>query len=111
MSKPICTIIAGPDGAGKTTFALEYLPLIDCRVFLNADMIAADLAPLRAEEKLLEAGKLFYGKLRDQSEKEKILLLRLFSPASLIYQECAVCWKTVGALISFISGCPVWRHQ
>ena len=59
MSKPICTIIAGPYGAGKTTFALEYLPLIDCRVFLNADMIAAGLAPLRAEEKLLEAGKLF----------------------------------------------------
>ena len=59
MSTPTCTIIAGPNGAGKTTFALEYLPLIDCRVFLNADMIAAGLAPLRAEEKLLEAGKLF----------------------------------------------------
>ena len=59
MSKPTCTIIAGPNGAGKTTFALEYLPLIDCRIFLNVDMIAAGLAPLRAEEKLLEAGKLF----------------------------------------------------
>ena len=59
MKQPVCTIIAGPNGAGKTTFALEYLPLIDCRVFLNADMIAAGLAPFRAQTKQVEAGKLF----------------------------------------------------
>ena len=59
MSKPTCTIIAGPNGAGKTTFAMEYLPHINCSIFLNADMIASGLAPFSAEEKLLEAGKLF----------------------------------------------------
>ena len=59
MNKPICTIIAGPNGAGKTTFAMEYLPQINCSIFLNADMIASGLAPFNAEEKLLEAGKLF----------------------------------------------------
>ena len=70
MSKPTCTIIAGPNGAGKTTFALEYLPLSDCRVFLNADMIAAGLAPFSAEEKLLEAGKLFLREI-ERSEKKR----------------------------------------
>ena len=59
MRQPICTIIAGPNGAGKTTFALDYLPLVDCHIFLNADMIAAGLAPFRAETKRVEAGKLF----------------------------------------------------
>ena len=59
MKQPICTIIAGPNGAGKTTFALDYLPLVDCHIFLNADMIAAGLAPFRAQTKQVEAGKLF----------------------------------------------------
>ena len=69
MSKPTCTIIAGPNGAGKTTFALEYLPLIDCLVFLNADMIAAGLAPFSAEKKRLEAGKLFLQEIERSMEK------------------------------------------
>jgi len=40
-------IIAGPNGAGKTTFAREFLPVdAACPVFVNADLIAAGLAPL-----------------------------------------------------------------
>ena len=40
-------IIAGPNGAGKTTFAREFLPNeAGCPVFVNADLIAAGLAPL-----------------------------------------------------------------
>ena len=43
---PTCWIIAGPNGAGKTTFALEYLPQVaQCSRFVNADLIAAGLAP------------------------------------------------------------------
>ena len=39
-------IIAGPNGAGKTTFAREFLPNeAGCPRFLNADLIAAGLAP------------------------------------------------------------------
>ena len=39
-------VIAGPNGAGKTTFASEFLPdFVDCRQFLNADLIAAGLGP------------------------------------------------------------------
>jgi predicted ABC-type ATPase len=39
-------IIAGPNGAGKTTFAREFLPNeADYPVFINADLIAAGLAP------------------------------------------------------------------
>ncbi len=43
-------IIAGPNGAGKTTFAREFLPNeAGCPVFVNADLIAAGLAPFAPE--------------------------------------------------------------
>lgn len=39
-------IIAGPHGAGKTSFARSFLPReAECPVFINADLIAAGFAP------------------------------------------------------------------
>ena len=55
---PTCWIIAGPNGAGKTTFALEFLPRVSCMHFINADLIAAGLAPLAPERELLAASRL-----------------------------------------------------
>ena len=57
---PVCTIIAGPNGAGKTTFALNYLPRVAGTTrFVNADLIAAGLAPLAPESQLAAASRLF----------------------------------------------------
>ncbi|MCM8622882.1 MULTISPECIES: AAA family ATPase [Candidatus Accumulibacter] len=59
-----CWIIAGPNGAGKTTFALEYLPtVVGCSHFVNADLIAAGLAPLAPERELLAASRIFLREL------------------------------------------------
>lgn len=56
---PVCHIIAGPNGAGKTTFALRYLPrIVACENFVNADLIAQGLSPLKPELAQLAAGKL-----------------------------------------------------
>lgn len=45
ISSPNIYILAGPNGAGKTTFAHQFLPsYVDCREFLNADLIAAGLS-------------------------------------------------------------------
>jgi predicted ABC-type ATPase len=57
--QPICWIIAGPDGAGKTTFALRFLPEVGCRHFVNADLIAAGLSPLAPESELMAASRLY----------------------------------------------------
>jgi predicted ABC-type ATPase len=52
---PRCLVIAGPNGAGKTTFAREFLPK-DARIvhFINADLIASGLSPLRPEVAALQ---------------------------------------------------------
>lgn len=56
---PRCVIIAGPNGAGKTTFAREYLPReAGVLHFVNADLIAAGLSPLRPSLAALAAGRL-----------------------------------------------------
>jgi predicted ABC-type ATPase len=61
---PRCIIIAGPNGAGKTTFAREFLPK-DAGVihFVNADLIASGLSPLRPELANITAGRLFLAEL------------------------------------------------
>lgn len=57
-------IIAGPNGAGKTTFAREFLPHeAGCPVFVNADLIAAGLAPFAPEQAALQAGRVMLQEL------------------------------------------------
>jgi len=62
--RPRCIVIAGPNGAGKTTFAREFLPK-DAGVvhFVNADLIAGGLSPLRPQLAALSAGRLFLAEL------------------------------------------------
>jgi len=56
---PQAYIIAGPNGAGKTTFAREFLPDdAGCTTFINADLIAAGLSPLRPEAAAFAAMRL-----------------------------------------------------
>ncbi len=57
-------VVAGPNGAGKTTFATEFLPNeADCRVFVNADLIAAALSPFGPARVAVEAGRLVLGQI------------------------------------------------
>lgn len=52
-----CYIIAGPNGSGKTTFAMSYLPkLKKCKNFINADLIASGISPLEPEKAAIEDG-------------------------------------------------------
>jgi predicted ABC-type ATPase len=57
-------IIAGCNGAGKTTASFTVLPdMLDCEEFINADEIARGLSPLNPEKAAIEAGRLMLGKI------------------------------------------------
>lgn len=52
-------IIAGCNGAGKTTASMTILPeILECLEFVNADEIAKGLSPFRPGEVAIEAGRL-----------------------------------------------------
>ncbi len=64
--QPTVYVIAGPNGAGKTTFASEFLPaFVQCREFLNADLIAAGLSPFAPETQNVRAGRLLLERIRE----------------------------------------------
>ena len=59
MIQPTLYIIAGCNGAGKTTASYSVLPdLLECREFVNADEIAKGLSPFNPESVAVVAGKL-----------------------------------------------------
>jgi len=71
-SMPTVYVIAGPNGAGKTTFASEFLPdFVDCRQFLNADLIAAGLSPFAPESQNVRAGRLLLERIKELGEAKQ----------------------------------------
>ncbi len=59
-------IIAGCNGAGKTTASFTILPeILDCKEFVNADEIAKGLSPFQPEKVSLEAGRLMLKRINE----------------------------------------------
>lgn len=57
-------IIAGCNGAGKTTASFTVLPeMLDCWEFVNADEIAAGLSPFNPEGVAIQAGRLMIDRI------------------------------------------------
>lgn len=55
---PTLYIIAGCNGAGKTTASFSLLPsILNCDIFINADEIAREIAPGEVEKVAFEAGR------------------------------------------------------
>lgn len=58
-------VIAGCNGAGKTTASYTILPdILDCKEFVNADEIARGLSPFQPENASIQAGKLMLNTLK-----------------------------------------------
>ncbi len=61
---PNLYIIAGCNGAGKTTASFTVLPeMLDCDEFINADEIARGISPLNPEKAAIEAGRFMLTKI------------------------------------------------
>ncbi len=59
-------IIAGCNGAGKTTASYTILPdILHCKEFVNADEIARGLSPFQPEAVAIQAGKIMLQRIEE----------------------------------------------
>lgn len=99
---PRCIIIAGPNGAGKTTFAQEFLPTYAKVVhFVNADLIAAGLSPLRPELAAIAAGRLLLKEL-DRLAQNRMDFAFESTLSGVGYVQRLKRWKSAGYRIEII---------
>jgi predicted ABC-type ATPase len=65
-------IIAGCNGAGKTTASFTILPeILNCKEFVNADEIAKGLSPFQPEKVAFEAGRIMLHRLNELLENNE----------------------------------------
>jgi predicted ABC-type ATPase len=101
-ASPRCIIIAGPNGAGKTTFAHEFLPHEAGIIhFVNADLIASGLSPLRPELAAMAAGRLFLVELNRLASLRVDFAFET-TLSGLGYLKHLRRWKTTGYNIQII---------
>ena len=69
MSKQLY-IIAGCNGAGKTTASFTILPeILGCKEFINADEIAKGLSPFQPESVAVQAGRIMLTRMDELLQK------------------------------------------
>ena len=80
-------IIAGCNGAGKTTASFTILPeVLDCREFVNADEIARGLSPFQPEKVAVEAGRLMLHRIEELLARGESFAVET-TLATKIYQQ------------------------
>ena len=63
---PNLYIIAGCNGAGKTTASYTVLPeMLNCKEFVNADEIARGLSPFQPDKAAIDAGKIMLRRIKE----------------------------------------------
>jgi predicted ABC-type ATPase len=99
---PRCILIAGPNGSGKTTFAREYL-LHEVGVihFVNADLIASGLSPLRPELAARQAGRLVLQELTRLASARKNFAFES-TLSGRTYLQLLNKWKSAGYRIEIV---------
>lgn len=66
MNQKKLYVIAGCNGAGKTTASFNILPeILECKEFVNADEIARGLSPFRPEQVAISAGRMMLDRIQE----------------------------------------------
>jgi predicted ABC-type ATPase len=83
---PNLYIIAGCNGAGKTTASYTILPeMLNCREFVNADNIAAGLSPFNSDSAAFAAGRIMLQRIHQLiQEKEDFAFETTLSTRSYV---------------------------
>lgn len=100
--RPRCIVIAGPNGAGKTTFAREFLTREAGVIhFVNVDLIASGLSPLRPELAARRAGRLVLAELNRLARARKDFAFES-TLSGRTYLGMLRRWKTAGYRIEMV---------
>ncbi|MFT3811769.1 MAG: zeta toxin family protein [Acidovorax sp.] len=93
-------IIAGPNGSGKTTFARSFLPAeAHLPRFINADLIAAGLAPFAPETAAIKAGRLMLEEIEQYARRGDSFAFET-TLAGLGYLRHIRQWRALGYRVS-----------
>jgi len=80
-------LIAGCNGAGKTTASFTILPeFLDCQEFVNADEIARGLSPFQPEKVAMEAGRIMLHRVDNLLARGETFAIET-TLATKIYQQ------------------------
>jgi len=74
IDQKILYIIAGANGSGKTTFALNFA-LFKCLDFINADEIAKEYDPNDIQKYKITAGKVFFQRVNKKLSEDSSFIL------------------------------------
>jgi predicted ABC-type ATPase len=100
--RPRCIVIAGPNGAGKTTFAREFLPRVAKVIhFVNADLIAGGLSPLKPELAAIAAGRIVLRET-DRLAADRANFAFETTLSGLTYARRMESWKQAGYRIEIV---------
>jgi len=95
-------IIAGPNGAGKTTFAREFLPNeAGCPIFVNADLIAAGLAPFAPDTAAFKAGRLMLSEIHEHARRGENFAFET-TLSGRVYTRLIPAWQQTGYRVKLL---------
>jgi predicted ABC-type ATPase len=95
-------IIAGPNGAGTTTFAREYLlKEALCPDFINVDLIAAGLSPFDPDRAALQAGRIMLSEVERRVRKRESFAFET-TLSGYVYARMIPEWRTTGYEVRLI---------
>ena len=95
-------VIAGCNGAGKTTASFTILPeILDCKEFVNADEIAKGLSPFQPEKVSFEAGRIMLNRIKELLSENKNFAFET-TLSSLSYQNKIVEAKQKGYRVTLL---------
>lgn len=95
-------IIAGCNGAGKTTASFTILPeILNCKEFVNADEIAKGLSPFQPETVAFEAGRIMLNRINDLLLENKSFAFET-TLASKIYKGKIIDAKNMGYRVTIL---------
>jgi predicted ABC-type ATPase len=95
-------IVAGCNGAGKTTASFSLLPeILDCQVFINADEIARALNSDNVERVAFEAGRMMLEQINERIRNGDTFAFET-TLAARSYKETILLAQTMGYHVTLI---------